>query len=120
MLDLEKNTIMKSKIVHLIPEIEDDGCIIINLPEGTILWVRICDDNYDDCSLYYILGNINISDTDINISSEDEIYFDYKIKSEVLNKISNFTNISEYENNTENNINIFGVISVTIEIILKY
>jgi hypothetical protein len=123
MLDLEKNTAMKSQIVNLPFVISEDGCGV-NAPEGTVFIVRFCKESAATpmigiTSLYYLLGVFS-EISGVEIQAEDESYFDSRIKEEVLSRTNGFQDVSNYEPTLEHKFFITGVINVSDSIVSKY
>jgi len=127
-LSIEENTVMKSKIVSLsyyVPEENSEDTAGVEYPNGTVLAVRLCNSTgttRDErvTTLYYVLGDFTITEDDVVVQEEDETYFNNQIIAEVLIKIPNFNDLSDYESTSDEIYFIDGVINVLPAIISKY
>ena len=124
-LEIEKNTVMTSKIVPLVYRVpesidEDAGP---EFPIGTVLGVRLCKEEGTTretrvTNLYYVLGVFE-DEEHIDVLEEDENLFDSRINDQVFRRIENFSDISDFEP-TKIGAFIGGAIQIPTRVIDKY
>lgn len=124
MLELERATVMTSKIMDLSFIIDEEGARI-DAPAGSVFIIRLIKDSFmvpaeGRTTLYYILGHNIENEKGVQVQAEDEAYFNDALSKNVLARLGAFEDVSDFETTDSHKFIIEGVIPVSLEIVSKY